>query len=344
MSEYGYGNKRLLDIVVPHYKEPWEIGAPLFKMLAIQRGIDFRQIRVIVVNDGAENELDAELFSEFPYETVQISIPHAGISAARNAGLDYSDAEWINFCDFDDTYSNVYALRDVLEQLQRKDFDMLWVKMIVENFVGGANMLFISPERTNFVFTHGKFYRRSYLKEIGVRFDSELEYNEDSLFNAQIIALLDYHRIGEIRCMTPPYIWCRRENSVTSREGAKDPATYGHFLRNCKITQFYLDNHLERDRISDMVVRVIYDTYYMLCSTNISKVMNRKILGEFKVYLQKFGSYWRRPDIDTLNKIKWLAEYELGEAEKPLDKRFKTVEKWMTLHCGYKKDIQKEET
>ena len=43
----------LLDIIVPHYKEPWEVGRPLFEMLALQRGVSFSDFRVILVNDGS---------------------------------------------------------------------------------------------------------------------------------------------------------------------------------------------------------------------------------------------------------------------------------------------------
>ena len=43
-----------LDIVVPHYKEPWEVCHYLFDSLALQRGICFENIKVILVNLSKE--------------------------------------------------------------------------------------------------------------------------------------------------------------------------------------------------------------------------------------------------------------------------------------------------
>lgn len=104
----------MLDIIVTHYDEPWETGAKFFQMLDIQRKVDFQQIRVILVNDGEEHSLPSEYFEGRPYRVTQISIPHAGISAARNAGIEKATAEWICFCDFDDMFADVYSLWSVL--------------------------------------------------------------------------------------------------------------------------------------------------------------------------------------------------------------------------------------
>ena len=45
-----------LDIIVPHYKEPWDVCRYLFSSLELQRGVPFNMVRVIVVNDGSNAE------------------------------------------------------------------------------------------------------------------------------------------------------------------------------------------------------------------------------------------------------------------------------------------------
>ena len=102
-----------LDIIMPHYKEPWDTVKKFFAMLELQRGIDFHSFRVLIVNDGKENAFPLNQFSSFPYEVLQISITHAGVSAARNAGLLASEAEWVMFCDCDDMFAHPYALLDI---------------------------------------------------------------------------------------------------------------------------------------------------------------------------------------------------------------------------------------
>ena len=85
----------MLDLIIPHYTEPWQVGKKMFDMLDIQRGMDFAKIRVIVVNDGEDHALDQSCLQDRPYRAEQISIAHAGVSAARNAGLRYASAKWI---------------------------------------------------------------------------------------------------------------------------------------------------------------------------------------------------------------------------------------------------------
>ena len=56
-----------LDIIIPHYKEPWETCKYLFDTIATQRGICFDNVKAIVVNDG-DCLLDEEHFKGYPYQ------------------------------------------------------------------------------------------------------------------------------------------------------------------------------------------------------------------------------------------------------------------------------------
>ena len=100
----------MLDIVITHYREPWEICRKQFIMLDMQRRVDWKDIRVTVINDGG-HRLPEECLAGLSYPIEQLDIPHGGISAARNAGIEHSTAEWLCFCDFDDMFADVYALR-----------------------------------------------------------------------------------------------------------------------------------------------------------------------------------------------------------------------------------------
>ena len=97
-----------LDLIVPHYKEPWETCRYLFDSIALQRGISFNNIKVIVVNDG-DCLLDESVFSNYPYRIEYLVKEHGGVSAARNYGLDYSEADYVMFCDIDDGFLSNYG-------------------------------------------------------------------------------------------------------------------------------------------------------------------------------------------------------------------------------------------
>lgn len=322
----------MLDIIVTHYKEPWEVGKPLFDILGLQRGINFAEMRVLLVNDGEENHLPDELFKEYPYRVEQIDITHGGVSAARNAGMDHATAEWINFCDFDDTYTNVYALRDVMNVLPNPNYDMLWADCLSENFNENEDGLVFIPERAIFVFLHGKYYRRSWLVESGLRFDPDFRFQEDSLFNALVLAILDYHRIGRIKAFTPPFAWCRRNGSVTLSGGPEDVATMFHFMRNVKVCEYYIE-HLPEDRIRDMVVRSTYDAYLMANSkTGVTEDFRLDVINRFGKFIRKYDKYYGRPEDDILLQIEDVSRYELEDKRVPTD--YETVTMWKDMVKG----------
>ena len=70
-----------LDIIIPHYKEPWETCKYLFDTIATQRGIDFKDIRALVVNDG-DCILSESAFCDYPYKVEYLVKEHGGVSAA----------------------------------------------------------------------------------------------------------------------------------------------------------------------------------------------------------------------------------------------------------------------
>ena len=300
----------VLDIVIAHYNEPWEVGRKLFWMLDLQRGIDWNKIHVTVVNDGG-NRLPEDELARLSYPVEQLDIPHGGISAARNAGIDHATHEWIMFCDFDDSFASIYALRDYMTVLPAEGYDFMWTAMLAED----GNKIYFTPKTQRFVFCHGKLYRRQFLIEQNIRFDEALTFQEDSLFNAICIARTDYKRTAEITTQSPPYVWIRRENSVTN-SGREDEAVYWHFRRNLLVTAEHINN---QDRYCGMVTRTAYDAYYMLFSKKISIPMKNRILTEFTPWIQERKECFGKVDAETLETIRNISKSELYEVPCPDD-------------------------
>ena len=315
----------MLDIVITHYKEPWEVGEKLFQMIGLQRCIDFDQIRAIVVNDGG-NRLPEDKLNALPYPVEQIDIPHGGISAARNAGIDHAKNKWIMFCDFDDNFASIFSLREYMNTLASNDHDMLWVKILAEDYVDGNKLLYYVPDKQRFVFCHGKVYLVDFLRREGIRFDERLVFNEDSCFNALIIAHTPHTRIGEIASKVPLYSWIRRQSSVTN-SGREDEAAYGHFHRNLIVTEEY--EKLNDNRYGGMVTRCVYDTYYMVFGKRNSMQMRRRILDEFTPWIEKRIEYFGTVDRETLDEIRKIARMELIEPDEIVPDGHEQVEAWV---------------
>ena len=313
----------MLDIIIAHYKEPWETGRKLFWMLDLQRGIDFGQIKVTVVNDGG-HRLPEEELQRLSYPVEQLDIEQGGVSKARNAGFDHGSEPFVMFCDFDDTFTNIYALRDILSVIP-SDYDLLWTQLTVEDYLDGKEMLYLTPERQRFVFIHGKVYRRAFLEEQKIRFDERMSFQEDSLFNATITARTDFRRVGMIKTPSPPYVWIRRMNSVTN-SGRDDEAEYWHFRRNLEVTA---ENQLNQEKFRGMITRTAYDAYYMIYGRRISLEMKRRILAEFIPWIAKRKKHFGKVTDEIMRQIIDVARYELLDPGETVPDDPDTVREWI---------------
>lgn len=258
---------RVLDIVVTHYNEPWEVARPFFDMLGAQRSVDFSKFKIWFIQDGpAPSVFPSGYFVGSPlgrsidnFEIV--TIQHKGVSAARNTGLDRADSEWICFCDCDDSFSSIYSLKMLFYILTpEQPFDIMWNTFYM-NRLDEDDSLILQNEY-NHVWIHNKYYRLSFLREHDIRFCEELYMSEDSAFNNVAEMEVGEGRVGEIHTDFPLYAWVRRRGSITT-----DPERYyknaeGHFERN----KYVLGEYRKRkhDRASLVMARTVTDAYSML--------------------------------------------------------------------------------
>lgn len=321
----------MLDIVITHYQEPWEVCRKQFLMLDMQRRVEWSQIRVTVINDGGHRLPEEELKDlRFRWKAAgfdQLDIPHGGISAARNAGIEKLDGEWLMFCDCDDCFANIYALEDIQNVLKpaEEKYDILWSHCYEEDAVHG-NIFMIPPYKT-FVFCHGKVYRRSFLLDEGIRFPEELRMNEDSCFNAVIVARVKDSRVGEIRSHVPVYSWIRRDDSVTAKPESVDLGAVCQVRRNMIVTE---ENRLHRpDQYPNMVTRSGYDVYFMVHGKRVSEACKEQILERFRPWIrERMDAFWT-VDRKTLDRIRDISMFELLDEGEKVDDSHESIRDWV---------------
>lgn len=88
-----------ISVVIPCHNASRYIGATLRSVLA-QR---WPRLEIIVVDDGSTDGSPDLLAREFPTVTV-LRQSNQGVAAARNAGIDGSQGDWIAFVDADDIW------------------------------------------------------------------------------------------------------------------------------------------------------------------------------------------------------------------------------------------------
>lgn len=302
----------VLDIIVPHYTEPFEIGRKFFEILKLQRGVNYNSFRVTLVNDGEENAFKDELFESLPFPFRQINIPHAGVSAARNAGLDAATAEWVMFCDFDDMFSSVYSMKFITESISGKTgFDVLWTERFNENTKESDPWSLSKSISLDTVFVHAKIYRREALNRLNYRFNEKLRYNEDSEFNCVLLTMIDYKRTGRINIPIVPYAWICRSGSTSNENGRRSEALRDHYIRNKNVTEAYR-KYLPYERLCGMVTRTVFDTYFCL-HTPRSEPEILEIRRDFRKWYARYKGEFLKVDDSTLREIVTISWQEYSE-------------------------------
>lgn len=318
----------MLDIIITHYTEPWEVCRRLLETLDAQRGVDWSEVRVTIVNDGGFRLPEDKLYC-LDIVPQQVDIPHGGISAARNAGLDHAQEPWVMFCDCDDCFSNVFALADIMGVLKadRGQFDMYWTKVWAEDPV--KDQIYQIQDIKIMVFIHGKAYRREFLLKEGIRFDEGLTFNEDSAFNATILTRIPNTRIGEIRTFAPTYLWIKREGSTTTADGADDKAAMGQLQRNIVVANEYMIHKPEM--FPGMVTRVIWDAFFMAHSRRYSAPCKQQIMQRFLPWVREHEGLFLRVDGKTLKKIRMISRDELARKDENICDEPGNVLAWLKM-------------
>ena len=148
-----------LQILIPQYEETDKIIKPLLDSIALQQGINFNEIGVIICNDGSDVFLSEELLNNYPFKIEYYKEPHRGVSGTRNACLDYATAEYVMFCDADDMFYNACGLWIIFREIE-VGFDSLVSVFTEETHIPNTKQITYINHEADSTFVHGKVHRR----------------------------------------------------------------------------------------------------------------------------------------------------------------------------------------
>lgn len=274
-----------LDIVVPHYKEPWETCHYIFDTLATQRGFDFNDLRVLVVNDG-DCLLDEKHFEGYPFRIEYLVKEHGGISAARNYGLDHSDADYVMFCDADDGFLNNYGLH-LVESAMKEEADYIVSNFVEETVDEKGNQVLVRHD-VDLTFMHGKVYKRQFLVENDLRFDPAMTIHEDGYFN-MVVFVVATRKGKQKNIETPFYLWRWNDNS-TVRSDKEDFVlkTYESVIQTRIGVCEQLKARGYEDEFRTSVCMTVMNCYYDHQKTSYHVAKNAKYLRKAEKAVKKF--------------------------------------------------------
>lgn len=277
----------ILQILVPQYKETENIIKPLLDSIEIQQNIDLKNdVGVIIVNDGTEVRLSKEFLSNYSYEIKYYQHKHKGVSATRNACLDYATADYVMFCDADDMFFNICGLYLIINEIKNGGFDSLVSSFIEETRHPETNEPLYITREIDSTFVHGKVHNRKYLLDTNIRWNDELTIHEDSYFNCLCQNLSQNVKY----CPNSFYLWKWREDSVCRHDQDYILKTFNNMLdsNTALVKQFLIRGR--RDLAKHFVTMMIYDSYFTLNKEEWINQQNK----DYRMAVElRFKKYWK---------------------------------------------------
>lgn len=161
----------------------------------------------ILIDDGSvdESPVICDKFAAADKRFKVIHQKNAGVSSARNRGLDYARGDYVAFVDSDDSVSPGY-LEALVEMIVEPETDLVVCGMNVHG-VDGSNSVclplkegsfslddvdtdqFLELEKANLLFGPcAKIYRRDLIDKGIIRYDEAKDYGEDLEFNLKYLS------------------------------------------------------------------------------------------------------------------------------------------------------------
>lgn len=240
-------------------------------------------IEVLVVNDGSPDTYIDDIAPLIEDERARImTIPHSGVSAARNAGIRNATGDWVCFVDGDD-YINSCTLQKIVEKVDGYDADVVIFTggadiggeikpnqdYLIENHDYGekredkisimesALSVGVLPNGYKLYFSYGspccKIIKKSFLIDNELFFDENVAFAEDVLFMLNVYLKADHIQFRKWYF----YNYVNNPYSVTRkyRPGISDDMNV-FFSR---LQEFLKANHLENELERALYIRAQFE-------------------------------------------------------------------------------------
>ena len=182
----------LFSIIMPIYNVARYLDESIGSL--INQTIDFKNIQIILVNDGSTDnteEICLKYKKMYEENIIYIKIEHGGVSKARNIGLNYANGTYINFLDADDKWDYKAFENIVLFFDNNKDIDLVAGRIKFFEAEEDYHPLDYKFYKTRIVKLNqeynsiqlsasSSFFKRSLIE--GKYFDEKVYYCEDSRF------------------------------------------------------------------------------------------------------------------------------------------------------------------
>lgn len=280
-----------LSIIIPVYNMQKYIDKCLNSILY---GNENKNIEIICIDDGSkDNSLMILKNYEKKYNIVKvISIENAGVSNARNIGLENAKGEYITFVDSDDWVSE-----DFIDSILKAIYENGESDLIIFNTIFYDEKEIIKKEKLKDTIYNTenhvccKVFKNNIIKNNKLNFPVDIKLAEDMVFTFKYIYLINNY----IYIDKDIYFYrCKREGSTMTSE---INFIYKQIFIACdELYKYYKEANVNNKKIQELEYLfikniIIRNTYKIIKSTNkITKIVN-EIQEELKYIEKKFPNW-----------------------------------------------------
>ncbi len=255
----------MLSIVIPVYNSEMKILKCLKSIIGNDSDCEYE---VVIVNDGStDNSLKVlENFSK-KYENIKIfSQENAGVSSARNLGIEMAKGDWMMFVDSDDFLSKDWK-KIIQKEIIKEDNDFY---IFSKNYCSNTDrkdvlgQIIGLREEQHMSCVWSKIYKTEIIKKYKIRFQNGIINGEDLLFN------LEY------------YLKCKKAKFCKG-------SIYNYYINSQSATNHFNGRFIESDilyqnKLKETLDKLDYDFEYIL---------DLNILNSWLVFFNRY-SYVRK--------------------------------------------------
>ncbi len=200
----------MISVIIPSYNHADQLPKTLNALLEQ----DYKDVEIIVVNDGSTDNTD-EVIKPFLNRITYIKQENGGAPRARNNGFSHSAGDYLMFCDAD-LQLEPHALRTLLEALRRRSecsyayYSFWWGKRLFKGRPFDAELLRKQP----YIHTSA-LIRREHFPEFDVSLKkfqdwdlwlTMLEAGYTGCFVDEVLGYIEPHR-GGISTWVPSFMY-----------------------------------------------------------------------------------------------------------------------------------------
>ena len=296
-----------LSILVPHYKESYEVIKPLLDSIEFQQNFDMKDVEVIICDDGPDAfHLEETFLNRYSYTIHYYQEEKGGVSKMRNLAFQHSTGEYVIWADCDDQFYHCLAFWFIKREtttpmqvmmnnvpVQVTGYDALYSVFLEEGRHPQTGEIYFIDRQDGFQFVHGKVFKADFCRKNDITFFDDCTIHEDHILNGKTQACTQNIKW----CPAPFYLWKWRDDSVCRRDPLYLKKTYIDLIKSSDHLIDWYCSKSKFDNARQSVVQIVYDAYYnVICHPSWSEIGTKEYRDltekRFAEFYKKHKSLW----------------------------------------------------